>query len=108
MANTAPLSFAEQQVMEVLKQNGLGQISEANKQAYVPQLAAEVEYRLGLELMPKLNEAQAKECADLMDDEQATAETWAAFWRSAIPDFDSVVQRVLEKFSADCQKLLAK
>ena len=42
------LSFLENYIMEVLQDSGLGKLSEANRQVYVPQLAAEAEHRLGL------------------------------------------------------------
>jgi hypothetical protein len=48
----AQFDFLTEYVLELLKQNGLGNLSDEQKNAYVPQVLAPVEQRLGLELLP--------------------------------------------------------
>lgn len=102
------LSFLENYITEVLQDSGLGKLSEANQRVYVPQLAAEAEYRLGLELIPKLNEEQAKHFSDMVSAEESSPTVWQNFWKQAVPQFDAIVQSVLKKFAEDCRKILAR
>ncbi|MBI5728958.1 MAG: hypothetical protein HY983_01785 [Candidatus Magasanikbacteria bacterium] len=101
-------SFLENYIMEVLQDSGLGKLSEANRQVYVPQLAAEAEYRLGLELLPKLDKEQAEKFSGMVSAEESSPTVWQTFWRQAVPQFDATVQSVLKKFAEDCRKILAR
>ncbi len=102
------LSFLENYIMEVLQDSGLGKLSSANRQVYVPQLAAEAEHRLGLELLPKLDQEQAKKFSDMVSAEESSPTVWQAFWKQAVPQFDTTVKSILKKFAEDCRKILAR
>lgn len=101
-------SFLEDFIMQVLEQSGLGELTEDNRQKYLPQLVAQAEYQIGLALMPKLNEEQAEEMGELMEAGDVTPEQWQNFWRLSVPDYDQVVQKVMEDFGKQCQQILKK
>lgn len=94
--------------MKILEESGLGTLSEANQRVYVPQLAAEAEYRLGLALLPKLDKEQAKKFSAMVSAEESSPAAWQAFWKQAVPQFDALTQSVLKKFAEDCRKILAR
>lgn len=99
--------FLAEYALELLKQNNLD-LSGEQKNIYLPQILGQVEERLGLELLPKLNEAQMNEMARLVNDAQAGAEEWKKFWYSAIPTFEQDVKNVLISFAEEVKQLLAK
>ena len=100
-------SFLEEYIMDVLKQNGLGKLTEENRKKYLPQLSTEAERQIGLALMPKLNEQNAVEFAKMMEKSENSPEVWQKFWRDAVPDYETVVTEVLVKFATQCADILA-
>lgn len=101
-------SFLEDFILEVLKQNGLANLSEANQRAYLPQLVAEAEFDLGIVLLPKLAEDDAKKFAALGSNLNTTPGEWKKFWASAVPNFDAEVKKVLNKFAEKVSVILNK
>ncbi len=101
-------SFLEQYVLTVLEESGFGQLSEANRRVYLPQLVAEAEYYLGLYLMPKLSTEGADKFAALANSGETSPEKWQKFWQEAIPNFDAEVKNVLIKFADRVRNILAK
>ena len=95
-------SFLEEQILSMLENFGLKNLSENNKKTFLPQLAAQAEYRLGLALLPKLSEAQAEQMVKLIDSE-ASPEQMAEFWQNAVPDLSDVVETVMRDFAVECQ-----
>ena len=98
--------FLEHFILDLLAQNGLGELDEDQRALYVPKLLAQLEQRIGLEMMPKLPEDKLDEFALLLDNEQTTAEEWQTFWYGAIEHFEQELQGVLTRFAADVTKIL--
>ncbi len=99
-------SFLEDYILKVLEQSGLGELTEENRNKFLPQLVAKAEYNIGIALMPKLSEEDAGKFATMMEDQSITSEAWQDFWKKAIPDFDKIVQEVLIDFGKQCKTLL--
>ncbi|HLC69454.1 MAG TPA: DUF5663 domain-containing protein [Patescibacteria group bacterium] len=108
MPNPQPkFTFLEQYILEVLAQNGLDNLNEELKKSYLPQLMVEAEYRLGLALMPKLNETQVDEFMAFVE-KGADGEEMMKFWQAAVPDFQEQVKETLLKFSEEVSGILTK
>lgn len=100
-------NFLTEYVLKLLEENGMGDLSEEQKNIYVPQILGHVEQRLGMELLPKLNDAQMDELARLMNKE-TSAQEWSDFWHSNIPTFDDDVEQVLMEFSEKVKNILGR
>ena len=90
---TTSFDFLEEYVLKLFEENDLN-LSDAQKNIYVPQVMMHVEQRLGLELMPKLKDEQMKEFADLANKE-TSQEEWKEFWYRAVPTFEEDVKKIL-------------
>lgn len=104
----AQATFLAGFVEEVLAQSGMGDLSEEQKKYYVPQMTALLEERIGLELLPKLNDKQMEDFAEMAASPAATAEQWKAFWEKNIPNFDEEMKRILAEFAAQTKASLGK
>ncbi len=104
----AQFSFLSGYVRELLNQQGFDNLSEDQISFYVPQITALLEEKLGLEMMPKLNEDQLKEFAELVEKDDASEEEWKNFWYGAIPNFEEEFGKVLKDFSERVKDILAK
>ncbi|MDO9509853.1 MAG: DUF5663 domain-containing protein [Candidatus Magasanikbacteria bacterium] len=100
-------SFLEEQILAVLENSGLKELSEKNKATFLPQLATEAEYRLGLVLMQKLSEEQLKELVKLTE-KGASQKELEKFWLTNINGFTEIVSKIMAEFAKDCQTILAK
>jgi len=104
--------MAEQQnllqvfIEEVLKQNGFGDLSEAARQELLPQYVVEAERRLGLALMPYLDEVAAKELTELAAQADTSPQKLWNFWQSHVPNFDQVIKTELNKFAEEMKLAL--
>lgn len=87
-----------------MRQGGFGVLSDEQMKQYAPTLAALIEERIGIELLPKLNEAQTKQMMDLTENEQTTPKAWHDFWVAARPNFEEVVAGIVGEFSAEAKK----
>lgn len=93
-------SFLEEFLLNALREHGFDKLSPTDQQAYFPQFMAELERRLGLTLVPYLQDDAAVEFDRLVKNETAP-EAWAAFWQKNVPDFQAVVKKVLDQFAAE-------
>jgi hypothetical protein len=91
----------------VLDEAGFESLSEATRGQFVPMFVAEAERRLGLALLPLLNDNQAEQLADLANNEKTTAEDLANFWQQNVPNFQTVVEQTLAAFAEEFKKTLA-
>jgi hypothetical protein len=106
-STSAPFDFLRSYVEKVLDDSGFANMPEETRAQYVPQFVAEAERRLGLALLPKLNEASAKELAALGSSESVTSEALQQFWQNNVPDFSDVVQKTLADFAGEMKSTLA-
>lgn len=104
---TAKFTFLEEQILAMLDSNGLSNLSEENKKEFLPQLSAEAEYRLGLALMPLLNEQQGAELVKLIDRE-AGPEELSKFWENAVPNLKEIISNTLADFAEECKTILSR
>lgn len=98
--------FLIEYVLKLLEENNVS-LSEEQKNVYVPQLLAQIEFRLGAELLPKLDEAQKKEFAKLAGSEETTSEQWKDFWYGAAPTFEEDIKDILVEFAQRVKQILA-
>ena len=99
--------FLESFIHSMLDEAGFAEMTEATRNQFVPMFTAEAERRLGLALLPLLNDAQLKNLADLTANEAIDENEMLRFWESSIPDFRKVVQSTLTNFAAEFKKNLA-
>ncbi len=107
MSNMMSDSHLDEFIIKVLSASGMENLSETNKNAYIPQLKEELELRLGVALMPELTPEEGEEFAAMMENEESDPQKWELFWRSAVPDFDQKVQNVCYNFGQEMKGILA-
>lgn len=100
-------AFLETFIHQLFDGAGFASTSEATRKQFVPLFTAEAERRLGLALVPLLNEAQAKELSGLLDSGDLNTEAMSAFWRASVPQFNKVVEKTLSDFAVEFKKSLA-
>ncbi len=98
--------FLRSYVEELFAQTGFAKLTDQTKRQYIPQFAAEAERRLGLALLPHLDEAAARELVKLVESETVTPEKLKHFWQTNVPDFDAIVQKTLADFAVELQKVI--
>lgn len=86
------------QVAERVLATGFDELTDAQKEQYVPTLASLIEERIGIELLPKLNEEQTEQFVDLVENEKTTPGEWRDFWSAAVPSFEEVVAGIVGEF----------
>ncbi len=96
----------EEFVIRVLSECGMENLSKENKASFVPQYVAEAQRRVGVALLPLLDEASAKELVELMKQNEEDGEKWWKFWQSKVPNFKEVVAATLEAYATDMKKVL--
>ena len=102
---TGSFNFLVDYVLRLLTDNDI-RLTEEQQKMYVPQLLSQVELRLGLELLPKLNDLQKNQFAAMTNDEHTTAEEWKDFWMASVPTFEEDVKMVLQTFAGRGKELL--
>ncbi len=106
MAQQMPkLDFLVEYILVLLEENKIN-LTEEQQKVYVPQILAQVELRLGLEIFPKLNDSQKDKFTKLMNDANTTADQWKDFWFSSVPTFEEDVKKVLMNFSDKVRQIL--
>jgi len=102
------MDFLTEFVLKILEENSMGDLTAEQKNVYVPRLQAQLEERIGLELLPKLDKEQMENFVELTNRETATPEEWKNFWYNSIPNFEEELQLVLVKFAEEVKKILTK
>ena len=97
--------FLRQFIEQTLDDVGLGGLTESEKEQYLPQLARQLQERIGIVLLPKLNNADLDRFSKLTE-EGGSAGEWQAFWQSAIPNFEEEFKTVLSDFADDVRKIV--
>ena len=95
-------SFLSQLAEQILAQN-FGALSAEQKRQYTPTLTALLEERIGIELLPKLNDEQTEQFVDLAEAEQTTPEEWHNFWSAAVPNFEDAMARIVGEVAAEAR-----
>ncbi len=98
--------FLIEYVLALLEENKIS-LAEEQKKIYVPQIMAQVEMRLGLKLLPQLNDKQTDKFVKLSNNENTSPEEWKNFWHDSAPNFEEKVKEVLVEFTEKTKQLLA-
>ena len=77
---------------------GLGPLTDEQKKQYLPTLVSLLEERIGLELMPLLDESGQERFAKLAGDQGTTAQSWQEFWSTHVPDFEERMMNMAGEF----------
>ena len=101
-------TFLQDQVRALLEQHGFNDLSEADKQAYLPQFLAEAERRIGQHVVPHLSEEAADTFIQMLENEKTTQEEWNSFWVGQVPQYEKVVEEALQSFAKDVTAAFAK
>lgn len=99
--------FTHAFIHQLLDGAGFENLSEEMRAQYVPQFAAEAERRLGIAMLPLLNEQQAKDFAAMVQNEATTPQQIEEFWKGAVPNFEAVVKQTLEDFANEIRDAVA-
>ncbi len=108
MAESSQFDFLSEYVLKVLADNGLANLTEQQRDMYVPGITAQLERRIGYHMMPLLSEENLDRFAALVDNEKATAEEWKSFWYESVADFEGELAKVFEEFAKDVKEMLGK
>lgn len=99
--------FLRQYIEKLIDDSGaFDSLTEETRAEYIPQFMAEAERRIGLSILPHLDEAHAAQFAALVKDEATTDEQLQAFWKSAVPNLDEVVSKTLQAFADEFNQAL--
>lgn len=108
MAGKTPkFDFLIEYVLALLEENNII-LDDEQKKMYVPQILAQVELRLGLQMLSKLNEGQKKQFSELLDNPKTSPEQWNRFWHDSIPTFDAEVKSVLLAFAEKVKTIMSQ
>lgn len=99
------LEFMEDYINELLEANNVN-LTDDQKQVYVPQIMIQAEQRIGLELLPKLSEEHLDEFNMLMEKDGTSDEEWRIFWNKARPHIEDDVKEILTRFAEEVRGVL--
>lgn len=99
--------FLESFIHNVLDEAGFEELSETTRNQFVPMFEAEAERRLGLNLLPLLNDKQSEELVKIAADTESNQENLVKFWQESIPNFEEVVKKTLDDFAVEFKQTLA-
>ena len=97
--------LVEQFVQELLNSDSFKDMTEETRNQYAPQLVAEAERRIGLAVLPTLDEEGAKEFVRIAENEKTNPEEMVQFLQTHVPDMGGVVQKTLQDFAKEFKKL---
>jgi len=105
---TPKFDFLTAYVEKILADVGFVGLSEENKKMFLPQFAAQVQARIGASVMPLLDENAGEELVRMMDKQNVTENEWLVFWQEYVPNFQEVVDEVLQKFAEEMKMFASK
>ena len=107
--NVSPkFDFLTAYVEKILADVGFIGISNENKKIFLPQFAAQVQARIGASVMPLLDEEAGEELVQMMEKEVVSENEWLSFWQRYVPNFQEVVDGVLQKFAEEMKMFASK
>lgn len=96
----------EEFVHTVLREHGFNELPEEEQQRLLPSFTEQALVRLGAAIAPKLTAEGMEEFIHLTENESASPEAWAGFWRQYVPDFAVVAKTALEQYVEEIQILM--
>jgi len=103
--STSQFDFLKMYIEKTLDDAGFDAISEETRAQYVPQFVAEAEKRIGMALMPHLDEPAAADLEKLLATDASVAQV-QQFWQTHVSDFNAVVTKTVEDFVAELKDTL--
>jgi hypothetical protein len=100
--------FLETYIQKLLDEQGFSELSEETRNQYIPQFVAEAQERLGIVLLEKLSEENAVKLASMLKDGDIDQDSLKNFWVASVPDFESIVKKVLEDFAQELKGLVSQ
>lgn len=94
-------------VHTVLLEHGFSELPEEEQQRLLPSFTEQALVRLGAAIAPRLTSQGIEEFIHLTEDQAATPESWANFWKQNVPDFTTVAQSALEQYVQEIETLIA-
>ena len=91
-------------IEKLLEKKGITNLTQDQKDVYVPEFASLLEQRISLALNPKKDENHKTRFVSLLENESTTAEEWNHFWHEAVPNFEEMLKEELRIFSTDMLK----
>lgn len=107
-SSDAQFDFLRAYIERLLDDNGFAAVKEDVRAQYIPQFVGEAQRRLGLAVLPLLDKKAADALAALLEDPNMTQEDIQAFWKTNVPNFESVVQKTLMDFAEELKGVLAQ
>ncbi len=104
--STKPKYFLEEFAEDLLTKLGLPNLTETERQHFLPQIITNLELRLGDVLLPQVPDSAAPEFRSLSAND-STPEQWLAFWQKTVPNFQELVAQVLKDFAQESQNIFA-
>ena len=98
-------NMLQQYVTKMLEQI-MGELSEEHKAQFVPEVASQLEERVGLMLLPLLSQEQLKDFAKLLDAEPSD-EKIVAFWKESIPKFEEELEKIVNSFADEVKQAIS-
>jgi len=105
----AQFDFLSNYINSLFDEIGLGNLSEAQKNVYIPRFTALLEERIGLQMLPLLTPDQLTQFGEMLEHSETVDEkNWSEFWHGSIQDFDQKIAEILKEFAQSAQALADK
>ena len=95
-------------INKILDDAGMENMAEELRDEFVPKFVAEAYKRLGVVLFPLLNKEQIEAYGKLMERSDVEDSMVFDFWKSALPNFEQLVQETLNQFATELKNNLKK
>jgi hypothetical protein len=103
---TPQFDFLTDYLLALLEENNIS-LTDEQKKIFLPRMLAQIEQRLGIELLPKLGDEDLSAFNDMLARDDVSSEEWEAFWQKAVPTFQEDVKSVLKSFAEEVSELLS-
>lgn len=100
--------FLKLYIEKALDDAGFDKLTEETRAQYIPEFVDEAKRRIGLALLPLLEDDAADDLEKLLINEQITTQEVQQFWSSHVPNFNEVVQKTLVDFAQEMKDTLAR
>ena len=104
--HTQQFNFLTEYLQTLIEELGLTAATDEQKKRYIPILQSQLEERIGLELLPKLNDEGLDTFTQMINKGNSTAEEWSTFWKNSIPHFQDEVERILRDYAQEAKQIL--
>jgi hypothetical protein len=100
--------FLKKFVLDVMEEVGLGDLGEETKKKFVGQFISQAEQRIGMKLLPKLDEDEREELSDMIRNSSSDPQAMHDFWNSKLDNYGELVQEALDDFRLEMKEEMEK